>query len=135
MRIIAALSVALMLGAAPAWAESKPLQFQAAFPPYQIRVVLHFPAGAGREQEAVCSTAQVELFRDYFQRYVTRGSAGIIAEFEAAQGAATGRKVVKLDFQVSCHADGGATITNYTPEQRFATQYYDPATGKWGIVG
>lgn len=130
-----ALAVVLAASTLPAFATEKPITFGAEYPPYLLKVVLHFPEGAGREHEGQCTDAQREQFRLYFSRYIDSGKDRLVGDYEAANGVATRRTTLASDFQVSCHADGGLTITRYTPDQPFATQYFDPATGKWQIVG
>ena len=125
----------VLLAAFPAQAAPKPLMFGAAADPYQLRVVLHFPEGAGRESESRCTATQVELFRTYFAGYLDSTADRLIADYEATHGKPTARTVLSTDFQVGCHPDGGLTITRYTPDQSVPTLHYDPETGKWDIVG
>lgn len=126
--------LAFMLMATPGLA-AKPLQFGAEFAPYKIRVTLHFPDGEGREHEADCTAEQVELFRSFFAGYLKTAADRLVRDFEAANGAGKPGTVLPLDFQIGCAPDGGALITNFTPEQRWTTQHYDPATGRWELVG
>lgn len=134
MKSLAISLFAICLAASPALAADA-LRFGADFAPYRIVVRLHFPEGAGREHEADCTAQQVELFRSYFANYLVAAAPGLAAAFEGANGAGKAGTVLPLDFRVGCFADGGALITNFTPDQRWATQHYDPATGRWDIVG
>ena len=129
------LAALILLTAFPAQAAPKPLMFGAAADPYQLRVILHFPEGAGRESESRCTPAQVELFRTYFAGYLASTADRLIADYEAAHEKPTARTVLSTDFQVGCHPDGGLTVTRYTPDQPVPTLHYDPETGRWDIVG
>lgn len=129
------LALAALFLATPTLAAEKPITFGAEYAPYVLTVVLHFPEGAGREHEGQCTEAQRELFRLYFSGYLDHAKDRLVADYEATSGPATRRTTLATDFQVSCHADGGATITRYTPDQPVPTLHFDPATGMWDIVG
>ena len=130
-----ALAALLAASALPALAAEKPIAFGAEYAPYLLTVVLHFPEGAGREREGRCTEAQREQFRRYFAGYLDSAKDRLVADYEAANGVATRRTTLATDFQVGCHPDGGLTITRYTPDQPVPTLHYDPATGRWDIVG
>lgn len=134
MKSLAIAILALALTVPPGLA-AETLKFGAELAPYKLRVTLHFPEGEGRAHEADCTPGQVELFRTFFAGYLKIAADGLVRDFEAANGVGRPGTVLPLDFQVGCSPDGGALITNFTPEQRWTTQHYDPSTGRWELVG
>lgn len=132
MRRLIIAAAATLLTALPAAAETS-LKFAASAAPYQLRVTVHV---VGTGPSAACTPTQAELFRTYFAGYLERAHTRLVAEHEAANGVATTPgTVIGLDFDARCHADGGATLMRHLPDQPFATQYFDPETGQWAIVG